>query len=314
MDDVVIGVGLGQTGPELPDPSKILRTIDRADDLGIDSVWVPDHPISERPALDTTALMAAIAARTDSIKMGPSVLTLPARNPVVVAGSYATLDYLTGGTGRVIMGVGLGAEPRLCETLGIEPEGRAPRLREAIEVLRLLWTEDDVDYHGSYYELDGVSVTPKPAGGPLDIWIGGNSDAALKRVAAYGDGWFPALLPPAAFGAKLDRLMDYCEEAGRHVDRDEAGVIIPTYVSEDPERVRAVREPYLANRNLDRSQGALEQCTAFGTAAECIETVQRYVDAGCTKFVLSPVGPEAERVEQLERYSEAVIPTFGAAG
>lgn len=313
MDEVVIGVGLGSVGDRLPEPSTIVRAIERADELGIDSIWVPDHPISETPALDTTALLATAAARTDDIKMGPSVLTLPARNPVAVASSYASLDYLTGGRGRVIMGVGLGADPRLCTLMGVGPDERAPRLREAIEILRLCWTADGVDYDGEYYQLEGVSVTPKPAGDSLDIWIGGNSEAALQRVAAYGDGWFPALLRPATFGAKLERLMDYCEQAGRQVDRDEAGVIVPTYVTDDRERARAVREAYLERRDLDRDAETLEVCTAFGPPDACIETVQRYVDAGCTKFVLSPAGPETERIDQFERYSRDVIPSFDGA-
>lgn len=311
MSHLAIGIGAGPFGAGLPDHEWICRYVERADTLGIDSIWLPDHAISKQPGLDTTVVLSAIAARTDSIKMGPSVLTLPARNPVVVANAYATLDYLTGGCGRVIMAVGLGADPRLCELLDIPPTERPERLREGVEILRRCWTQDDVEFAGEHYNLDGVTVAPKPAGGALDIWIGGNSEAALKRVAAYGDGWFPALLPPTTFAEKLDRLMEYCASAGRVVERDEAGVIIPTHVTDDDTAARQVRERYLAGRAGELSADKLATVTAIGPPADCIETLREYVDAGCTKFVLTPVGPVEERMAQIERYADEIIPAVG---
>lgn len=310
MDDVAIGVGLGGFHDGAPAPETLYEYVERADELGIDSIWMPDHAISERPEFDPTVLMSIIAARTEDIKMGPSVLTLPARNPVEVANTYANLDHLTGGRGRVIMAVGLGADPRLCEAMGIPPGERAGRLREAIELLRLLWAEDDVTYDGEYYQVEGVSVNPKPAGGSLDVWIGGNSDAALRRVAEYGDGWFPASIPPQVFHEKQERLMGYCEEAGREIERDEAGMILRTYVDDDRDRALEMRDRYLERRDRDVSMESFEKSSAFGTPAECVETIRRYVEAGCTKFVLMPVGPFSERVEQLERYARDVIPEF----
>lgn len=310
MDDVAIGVGLGGFHEGIPDPEELFRYVERADELGIDSIWMPDHVISESSELDPTVLMSMIAARTQDIKMGPSVMVLPARNPVDVANTYANLDYLTGGRGRVIMAVGLGADPRLCEVMGIPAAQRADRLREAVEIMRRLWTEDEVEYDGEYYQLEGVTVNPKPAQGALDIWIGGNSDAALKRVAGYGDGWFPSSMTPQAFTEKLDRLMAYCEEAGREVERDEVGIILRSHVDRDRDRARAVRDQYLDRRELNVSMESFEASSAFGTPAECVDTIRRYVDAGCTKFVLLPVGPPSERIEQLERYSRDVIPAF----
>lgn len=309
MDDIAIGVGLGQFHDGPPEPAALFRYVERADELGIDSLWMPDHVISESPELDPTVLMSVIAARTRDIKMGPSVLTLPARNPVEVANTYANLDYLTGGRGRVIMAVGLGSDPRFAGAVGIPPAERPGRLREAVEVMRKLWTEADVHYDGEYYRLDGVTVNPKPARGALDIWIGGNSDAALKRVARYGDGWFPSSIPPRVFAEKLDRLMGYCEEVGREVERDEAGIILRTHVDSDRDRALEVRDRYLERRGLDPSD-SFGESSAFGTPEECVETIRRYVDAGCTKFVLLPVGPVSERVDQLERYGREVIPEF----
>lgn len=313
MDEVVIGIGMGGFYDATPAPSELFRYVERADELGIDSIWMPDHVISETAEFDPSVLMTVIAARTSEIKMGPSVMTLPARNPVEVANTYANLDYLTGGCGRVIMAVGLGADPRLCEAIGVPSSERAPRLREAIDLIRRLWTQETVDFDGEYYQLEGVSVNPKPAQGSLDIWIGGNSDAALRRVAEYGDGWFPSSIPPAVFAEKLDRLMRYCDEADRVVERDEVGMIIRTHVTNDEAEARAVREEYIERRGRSMSMDTFEACSAFGTPEECVATIERYVEAGCTKFVLLPVGPTAERIAQVERYASEVIPAFSSS-
>lgn len=310
MDNVVIGVGLGGFYEGLPEPEELFRYVERADELGIDSIWMPDHVISERPELDPAVSMSMIAARTSNIKMGPSVMTLPARNPVEVANTYANLDYLTGGRGRVIMAVGLGADPQLGEVMGFPPSQRSDRLREAIELVRLLWTEDGVTYDGKYYQIDGITVEPKPAGGPLDIWIGGTSDAALKRVARYGDGWFAASITAQEFSAKLEQLMGYCDDIGREVEPDETGMILRTFVHSDKDRVRKVRNQYLERLDRTIPTESFDEYSAFGTPAECIETIQEYVDAGCTKFVLMPAGPVSERVTQLEIYKRDVFPAF----
>lgn len=313
MVDLAIGIGLGSFADRIPSPEELFHFVERADELGIDSIWMPDHVISDTPEFDPAVLMSMIAARTDDIKMGPSVLTLPARNPVAVANTCASLDHLTGGRGRVILGVGLGADPRVCEAIGVPPEERAPRLREALELVRLLWTTDDVEYDGEYYQVSGVSVTPKPDGGSLDVWIGGNSDAALRRVARYGDGWFPTTMPPEEFAEKHDRLMAYCDEAGRVVERDEAGMVLLSHVADDRDRAATVRDRCFERRGLTDSREAFEASSVFGTPEACVETIQRYVDAGCTKFVLMPVGPVSERIDQIERYSREIIPSVTEA-
>ncbi|MFB6311769.1 MAG: LLM class flavin-dependent oxidoreductase [Salinirussus sp.] len=309
MGHIAIGISLGGFAEGLPDPPDLYRYVERADELGIDSIWMPDHVISDSPELEPAISMAVIAARTQDIKMGPSVATLPARNPVEVANIYANLDYLTGGRGRVIMGVGLGNEPKLYEAMGIPLDERTGRLREAIEVLRLLWTEDNVDYDGEYYHLDDVTVEPKPAN-PLDIWIGGNSDAALRRVAEYGDGWFPASMPPARFGRGLERLMEHCDAVGRHVERDEAGIIVRTHVADELSTARTVRDAYLEDWDRDVSVDEFESYSAIGTPEVVQTKIQEYIDHGCTKFVLRPICHPEDRIHQIERFARDIIPAF----
>src|SRR5262249_5775128 len=203
MHAIKIGIGFGSWRLGLPSPKLICEYAERAEDLGIDSIWLSDHVVSRQPHLEIACVMALFAARTKRIKMGPSVLTLPARDPVQVARTYATLDYLSGGCGRVIMAVGLGSDPRDSLAWCGPAEERAGRLEEGVTVLRKLWSGTQVTHEGKFYRFTDVTIEPRPARGPLDIWIGGRSNPALRRVAKYGDGWFPSFVTPEEFKAGM---------------------------------------------------------------------------------------------------------------
>src|SRR4030095_6721887 len=116
---IKIGVGFSISRAGIPDAREIGLFAERVEALGIDSIWPSDHIVSRQPSLDVHCLMALIAARTERVKMGPSVLSLPARDPVQVAKIYATLDHLSGGRRRIILAIGLGTDPRDCTVSGV---------------------------------------------------------------------------------------------------------------------------------------------------------------------------------------------------
>ena len=308
MSRIKIGIGFGGGQTGLPSPEAICAYAERAEDLGIDSIWLSDRITSRQPHLDIACVMAMFAARTTRIKMGPSVLTLPARDPILVARTYATLDYLTGGCGRVIMAVGLGNDPNDCLACGVSAGERAGRLEEGVAVLRKLWAGPQVTHHGQFYHFDDVTIEPRPAKGKLDIWIGGRTDVALRRVARCGDGWFPSFVTPEEFKAGMDRLVAYGAERGRTIDPGEAGILLLTYASHRRERADAVAQ--LAGSNFPFSPESMAARCAIGTPEECVEKVAAYVAAGCTKYVLFPIAPADELIGQIELFAKQVIPRF----
>jgi len=308
MSRIKIGIGFGGGQTGLPSPEAICAYAERAEDLGIDSIWLSDRITSRQPHLDIACVMAMFAARTTRIKMGPSVLTLPARDPILVARTYATLDYLTGGCGRVIMAVGLGNDPNDCLACGVSARERAGRLEEGVAVLRKLWAGPQVTHHGQFYHFDDVTIEPRPAKGKLDIWIGGRTDVALRRVARCGDGWFPSFVTPEEFKAGMERLVAYGAERGRTIDPGEAGVLLLTYASHSRERADAVAQ--LAGSNFPFSPESMAARCAIGTPEECVEKVAAYVAAGCTKYVLFPIAPADELIGQIELFAKQVIPRF----
>jgi probable F420-dependent oxidoreductase len=308
MSGVKIGIGFGLWRLGMPSPDTICSYAERAEALGIDSIWLSDHIVSRNPELEISCIMAMFAARTKKIKMGPSVLTLPARDPVQVAKTYATLDYLSGSCGRVIMAVGLGSDPRDCLACGIPPEERAKRMEEGVQVLRKLWAGPHVTHEGRFYKFTDVTIEPRPAKGSLDIWIGGKSDLAIKRTARYGDGWFPSFVTPEEFKAGMEKLASYGAQYGRTVNPREAGVLILTHASHNRTRAQEIAQKFFHGFPLP-SESLPARC-AIGTPEECVEKIQSYVDVGCSKFVLWPVAPPDELVTQVEIYGREIVPHF----
>ncbi len=308
MPGVKIGVGFSVSRAGMPDADEICAFAERVEELGLDSIWPSDHIVSRQPSLDVACLMALFAARTKRIKMGPSVLSLPARDPIQVAKTFATLDYLSGGRRRVIMAVGIGADPRDCTVSGI-PEGeRGARMREGVEVLRRLWSETNVTHEGRFYRFSNVTLEPRPAGGPLDVWIGGQSDLVIKRVARYGDGWLPSFITPEEFAAGMEKLRAYAAERGRTIEPGEAGVLLLTHVSRDASAAREAARKFLARAPIPQS--ALDERVAIGTADEVCARLERYVAVGCTKFVLFPLAAAGELIPQVEVIGREILPRF----
>ena len=195
----------------------------RAEELGFDSVWVHDHVfnaghvfdrIGGTPYYEPLTLLSFVAARTERVRLGTSVLVLPYHNPIGLAKTVATLDVLSGG--RVILGVGVGAIEKEMEAMGSTFKERGAITDEAIAVMRTLWTEEDPRFEGTYSRFAGMKFSPKPLQ-TIPVVIGGVSRAAIRRAARLGDGWQPLGLSPEALGQGIAALREEAQGAGRDV-------------------------------------------------------------------------------------------------
>ena len=202
---------------------------------GFSGIGFTDHPAPSQKwlesgghdALDPFVAMAFCAAATQTIRLIPNVVVLPYRNPFIVAKAGATLDMLSGG--RFTLSVGAGYLKSEFAALGVDHAERNELFDEAIDVLRAIWTGDDVTFEGRHFNARGVTAHPRPATCP-PIWIGGNSAAARQRVATRGDGWAPFPAPPTIaatartaglwtpedLAIALDDLRARVDEAGRN--------------------------------------------------------------------------------------------------
>jgi len=169
--------------------SEMVEQVRLARKNGFASLWVPHHYLTQpMQMLAPIPVMAYLAREAEGMLMGPNILVMPLLNPAHVAEDAVTLDLLTGG--NYVLGIGVGYREAEFNTFNVPLSDRAQRLTESVEIMRRLWTEDRVTYHGKIFKIDNLGIGLKPVrpGGP-PIWIAGVVDAAVKRAARIGDAW-----------------------------------------------------------------------------------------------------------------------------
>ena len=303
-----IGIGIGFTGWPFgeADPEGFWRAVDLAEDLAIDSLWLSDRVVSEALSLEPVVALSCVAARTRKMKFGTSVMALPLRNPTVLAKELATLDFLSGG--RLLLAVGLGRDDDTeLQACGIHRSERAGRTEEMVHLLRALWSGNGVSFQGQYYQLEDVSIAPRPAQAAPPIWVGGRSGPAFRRTARLADGWLASQMIPSEVETAIARIRKYAADYGRRIDDDHFGVLFNFCFAGDCAEAAAIARPY-ALRN--RTDVDFAETSALGTAQDITDAIQRFIDAGASKFVARPACPPEAVHDQLERLGTEIIPRF----
>jgi probable F420-dependent oxidoreductase len=228
-----LGIGPGA------DPGVIEAVARAAEGAGFSTLWSGEHVVmvdrpdspypytsdgkiavpSDADWLDPLVALAFVAAVTSRIRIATGILLLPQHNPVVVAKQAASLDVLS--QGRFALGIGVGWSAEEFAALGVPFHGRARRMEEFVEAMRTLWRDDVASYQGESVRFHEVRSYPKPVRGRrLPVFVGGNSDRALDRVVAYGDGWYGFNLSFDEVSERVAALSSRC----RRADRDPATV------------------------------------------------------------------------------------------
>jgi probable F420-dependent oxidoreductase len=166
-----------------------------------------------------------LAAVTTSLELVTGILILPQRQTVLVAKQAAEVDLLSGG--RLRLGIGLGWNAVEYEALGEDFSNRGKRSEEQVDLMRTLWTEQTVTYHGTYHQVTGAGLAPLPIQRPIPVWFGASSPRARRRAGRLGDGWFPMVGP----GPKLEQALQEVAQAAREVGRDPAEIAMEGRVS-----------------------------------------------------------------------------------
>ena len=278
---------------------------------GYDSLWLSDRVVGGRFPLEPIVALSMVAAYSETLKFGTSVLALPLRNPVLLAKELATLDYLS--KGRLLPAIGLGQEdPAEYEACGVSKEGRGQRTDEAIEVIRRLWEEEQVTHEGRFFTLHDVSIVPKPIQKPSPpIWIGGRSKAAQRRTGRLGDGWLVSQATPQEIDRGRKLIFDTAAEYGRTVDDDHIGTMLGFYIAPTAEAASSVAEEHVLRHRPDAHY---TEYSALGPPERVAGLIRDYLAAGASKFVVRPMCPAAEAQEQLELFGREILPLFHGQG
>ena len=301
-----VAIGIGLMDYPFAGAGDYWRWVDLCEAGGIDSIWQTDRLVSKTPILECMTVMAALAGRTRRLRFGMNVVSLALRDPVLLAKQCATIDVLSEGRLLPAFGIGSPLGPEWT-ALDIDTKTRGRRTDESLEIIARLWREESVDFQGRHYKLAGASISPKPVQPDLPMWIGGSSDAAVRRTAKYGTGWQgggetieDAIRTVAAIKKALP-------EAGRSIDEDHYGASFPYYFGapNDPVVGRAM-DAYAKRTGRDPKRQF-----AVGDANTILDRVGEYVAGGVQKFILRPIGPGEQVLTQTKLLIEQVLPQVG---
>ncbi len=294
---VRIGFGVGVAPGLLADPRRLGDLVDQLDDGGWDSLWFPERV--NAPQLDPLVAMAYVAGRSERLKFGPAVLVVPGRNPVLLAAALASLDVVSGG--RCLPAVGLGvADSAEHRAFGVRRSERAAWFDEALPLMRRLWSGETVVHEGPRFRIAGARVRPVPVQDPFDVWMGGRAASELRRCGRLGDGWLASFTTPAEVARGRGVVEEAAEEAGRRIDPEHYGVLIPVVEGEIPgPLLHRVRE-----RRPDVDPGDIVATSPERLAA----MIEAFVAAGASKFVVFPAGEPDDWTAFVDRYGARVLP------
>jgi len=301
-----VAIGLGLMDYPFAGAGDYWRWVDLCEAGGVDSIWQTDRLVSRTPILECMSVMAALAGRTRRLRFGMNVVSLALRDPVLLAKQCATVDVLS--EGRLLPGFGIGSPlgPEWT-TLNIDTKTRGRRTDESLEIIARLWRDESVDFQGRHYTLTGASISPKPVQPDLPMWIGGSSDAAIRRTAKYGTGWQGGGETMEDAIRVVAAIKKALPEAGRTIDEDHYGASFPYYFGSagDPVVGRAM-EAYTKRTGRDPTRQF-----AVGDAGTILDRVGEYVAGGVQKFILRPVGSGEQVMAQTRQLIEKVLPHVG---
>jgi probable F420-dependent oxidoreductase len=302
-----IGIGLGLAGFPFSGPQAFFAWIDLCEEHGIDSVWVSERLVSSQATLEPLAAFGAIAGRTQRLKFGMNAIVLPHRDPLVLAKMCATLDYLSSGRLLPVFGVGAETAPEFRAT-GRSPRGRGGRSDEMLQIMARLWDGERVTFEGKHFSYHDAVIAPLPVQQPLPRWIGGNSDAAIRRTALYGTGWLGGIQAVGEIGITVAKIKAAAAEAGRTIDDDHYGAGFAFRFGSFDEPVVQQQMAGLARLG---AKGEMDDYFVVGDEKAIAAHIEKYIGQGISKFVLRPMGATDDEVlHQTQELAEAVIPQF----
>ena len=283
----------------------IERWSKRAESLGFESLWTQEAITGAVPILEPVTLLSYLAAITEKVRLGTSVIVAPLRNPIQLAKSLGSLDHMS--RGRLTVGLGLGGNPNDIPPYGLSSEKRVRRFTEIIDVMKALWTQPEAHFQGEFWQLNGLKMEPKPLQKPHPpIWLGARHINALRRAVRHGDGWMGAgSSDTASFVTAVDQTKMYLEEADRDPGSFTISKRVYVAVDNDEDRAEGRLKEWFSKRygNADMAS----QVSVWGSTAKVTEKLATVTGAGAEMVLLNPAFDDMEHLDAL---AEEVIPNL----
>lgn len=291
----------------------------RAEDLGFDRVVTGEHVMDgtpPQPTLLSLPVVAAAAGATKTLRTMTGIVIAPLYHPVLLAKLVSTVDVIS--DGRLDLGIGISGQRGTrveYDAMGIPVETRGRRVNEMIQVMKRLWTEEEVTHHGEFFDFEGITLLPRPVQKPFPpIWVAGRSDAAMRRAATEGDGWYPYLFTVRRLQSSMEIVKNYANEAGRDLTGFHWGVLQPMVIGVNRVEALAMAVAKVGERYATPKRGAEDIAQALciaGTAKDCIRGIEERVEVGVRDFDLMLLAEGEEDLYcRMERFARLVLPHF----
>jgi probable F420-dependent oxidoreductase len=295
-------IGLAWVNPApLTKPENVVNFAKKCEAMGCQSMWSIDRVAYDN--LEPLTVLAAAAGATQKIRLGTSVLLGNLRHASHVAKIVSTLDFIS--NGRVTLGLGFGSRENDYKAVEIPFEHRGSRAVEQVQLMKRLWTEDKVTFKGKFYNVENLSVGPKPIQKPHPpIWTGGSAEVALKRAGTWADGFICGSSAIPDFPSTWEKIAGYARAAGRDPNKiSKAGLTFMAIHDDQSKAVRAV-EDYVM-RYYGRLRADVANTSLVGSPAAIAERMGAFLSRGLDTLIIGVADPDPR---QLDLFGEKVLP------
>lgn len=301
-----IRIGFGLLNYPFDNAAAFFRWVELLERGRVDSLWQSDRLISTDPYLESLSALASLCGCTERIKFGMNAIVMPLRDPLVLAKQCATIDFLSNGRLLPMFGVGYPQAAEWAAT-GRDAEHRGSIANEMFELIARLWNEEAVDFEGRYFKYRNATIAPRPVQQPLPLWIGGTSDAAVKRTARLGTGWIGGIASAAEVRTTIEAIKAEAARVGRRIDDDHFGTSL-AYRIGSPEDDEVRHSPFVKRTGIGPGID-VNPLFCIGSTADLVQRLRDYVAAGASKFVLFPLARgEPDMARQTRLVIEQVMP------
>ena len=298
-------IGLAFVNPApLTTPDNVLTFARKCEAMGVQSMWIIDRIAYDN--LEPLTVLAAAAGATQQIRLGTSVLLPNLRHPTLLAKTIATLDFVS--NGRVTLGVGFGSRENDFSALEVPFEKRGTRAVEAVQLMKRLWSEDNVTHKGRFYNIENVTIGPRPIQKSIPIWTGGSAEVSLKRAGTWADGFICGSSAIAEFSSVWDKVASYAKAADRNPDAIEKACLTFIAINDNHAKAVASLSAYVT-RYYGRLRGDVENTFPLGSPAACADRINSFFARGLDTLIIGMADPDPK---QLDLFAEKVLPLVKA--
>jgi probable F420-dependent oxidoreductase len=294
-------IGLAFVNPApLTKPAYVLNFAKKCESMGLHSMWTIDRIAYDN--LEPLTLLAAAVGATQKIRVGTSVLLPGLRHPALLAKSLATLDFIS--NGRLTIGVGFGSRENDFTAVEVPFEGRGSRAVECVRLMKRLWTEENVSHRGKFFNVQNLTLGPRPIQKPIPIFTGGSAEISLKRAGTWANGFICGSSAIPEFSTTWEKIAQYARAAGRNPNEIEKAGLTFMVINDNAAKAVEILNGYVM-RYYGRIRGDVASTSLVGSASVVAERIDAFLSRGLKTLIIGLADPDPE---QVDIFGEKVLP------